>query len=135
MNSPQLLIVEDNLALGELLRDVLGAFGFDVLVASNAPEALTLLAAHDIDAVVADVELPRMSGLEFCRAARQRELALGRELPIWLMTGAHDPELERAAQLAGAHAVLQKPFSIAQLGAQLQRAIRRGPAVAATQPA
>lgn len=122
MNDRQLLIVEDNAALSELLRDAMAAFGFNVLVAYNGAEALATVATYDVDAIVADVELPGMSGVEFCRLVRRQEAATGRSVLIWLMTGSHEADIETQAKSAGAHRVVHKPFSLAQLGAELTRA-------------
>jgi two-component system chemotaxis response regulator CheY len=116
----RLLIVEDNESLRDMLRDLLSDRGFDVLVAADGNAGLTALRDVTIDGVLADFELPGMSGIEFCRAVRQNPTRRG-AIPVWLMTGAHEADLEHQAAAAGARGVLTKPFSVVEIGNELAR--------------
>jgi DNA-binding response OmpR family regulator len=110
-----LLIIDDNKSVRDSLRLFLERRGYTVLVASSGIEALMLAAAHAIDAAIIDVNMPGMNGLAVCRTLRTRASEAGWNLPVWMMTGARTPELERAALESGALMVLTKPFDYADL--------------------
>ena len=103
-----------------MLRDLLSDRGFDVTVAADGYAGLAALRDVTIDGVLADFELPGMSGIEFCRAVRQNPTRRG-AIPVWLMTGAHEADLEGEAAEAGARGVLTKPFSVVEIGHELAR--------------
>src|SRR5947209_19605351 len=105
----RILVVDDTENLREMLREVLSAHGYDVLVASNGAEALVITACQKVDGVLTDLEMPGLSGIEVCRALRRQNRALGRTLPVWLMTGTQDPIVLRRARSAGAIEFLLKP--------------------------
>lgn len=110
-----LLIVDDNPSVRESLRLLLERRGYAVLVASSGAEALALAGQHRIDAGIIDVNMPGMNGLVVCRTLRTRAAESGRDFPVWMITGARTPELERAARESGALEVLSKPFDYVEL--------------------
>ena len=110
-----LLIIDDNKSVRDSLRMLLERRGYTVLVAASGPEALALALEHPIDGAIIDVNMPGMNGLAVCRTLRIRGSEAGVNLPVWMMTGARTPELERAARESGALMVLAKPFDYAYL--------------------
>lgn len=110
-----LLVVDDNKSVRESLRFLLLRRGYAVLVAENGPDALSLAAQHAVDGALVDVNMPGMSGIEVCTELRRRAAEASRAVPVWLMTGARTPDLAKAAQVAGALALLGKPFNFADL--------------------
>jgi CheY-like chemotaxis protein len=110
-----LLVVDDNPSVRDSLRVLLESRGYVVVSAESGPEALERDLQHRFDGALIDVNMPGMSGLTVCRTLRSRAAELGRNLPVWLITGARTLELDRAAQEAGAMAVLGKPFSVEEL--------------------
>ncbi len=110
-----LLIIDDNKSVRDSLQLLFERRGYTVLSAANGFEALDLGARHAIDGAIIDVNMPGMSGLAVCRTLRTRASEAGWNLPVWMMTGARTPELERAARESGALAVLTKPFDYAEL--------------------
>ena len=119
----RILVVEDEARLTELLRRGLTEEGHAVNLAGSGEDALDWVAVGDYDALVLDVMLPGIDGLEVCRRLRRA----GARAPILLLT-ARDAVPDRVAGLdAGADDYLVKPFAFAELVARL-RALARRPA-------
>jgi CheY-like chemotaxis protein len=120
-----LLLVEDNEMFRGMMRSLLSMRGYNVEVAKNGTEALTMAAEHAYDAVLTDVDMPEMDGFEFCRQVREQQKAAGRDIPVWIMTGMFRPALAKKAAAAGAVLVLRKPFPIDEVCAQLDQEFER----------
>ncbi len=102
----RVLIVDDSITTRTLEKHILETAGFEVSVAVNGVEAWEKLSEITVDVVVADVEMPRMNGLELTRRIREH-VTLGR-LPIILLTSLSKPEQREAGLKAGADAYLVK---------------------------
>jgi two-component system OmpR family response regulator len=117
----RILVVEDEERLAELIREGLAGEGHAVDIVHNGEDALDFVAAGDYDALVLDIMLPGMSGIELCRRLRARH----DPTPILLLT-ALDAVEDRVAGLdAGADDYLVKPFAFAELSARLRALSRR----------
>jgi two-component system, OmpR family, response regulator MprA len=123
MAGMRILVVDDEQAVRDSLRRALSLEGFDVDLAADGAEALARI-AHDPgepDAVVLDVLMPGVDGLEVCRRLRRD----GSRLPILMLT-AKDQVEDRVAGLdAGADDYVVKPFALAELLARLRALLRR----------
>jgi len=118
----RILVVEDELKMASLLRRGLVEEGHAVDVARTGDDALWMAGAAEYDAIVLDLMLPGMDGLEVCRRVRER----GVWAPVLMLT-ARDAIEDRVAGLdAGADDYLAKPFSFAELLARLRALVRRG---------
>src|SRR5687768_8324311 len=119
----RILVVEDEARLAGLLERSLEEEGHPVDVATNGEDALDWVHAAAYDAIVLDVMLPGIDGLEVCRRLRANRI----RTPILLLT-ARDAVRDRVAGLdAGADDYLVKPFAFDELSARL-RALSRRPA-------
>ena len=114
------LVVEDDPAILEAVAYSIRRDGHEVLTAADGVEGLDLARDRKPDAVVLDVMLPRMSGLDVCRILRSET-----PVPILLLT-ARDSEADRVQGLElGADDYLTKPFSMRELRARVASLIRR----------
>lgn len=118
----RILVVEDDQILGDGLTRTLRESSYAVDWAKNGAEADRILSQTDYDAVILDLGLPELDGLEVLRRLRQR----GARAPVMILT-ARDAVGNRVAGLdLGADDYLVKPFELTELEARLRALIRRG---------
>lgn len=127
MKQMSLLIVDDEARIRELLREYLQKEGFQVEEAGNGREALEKTRAKAFDAVLLDLMMPGMDGMDLCREIRKTS-----DVPIIMLTARGD-EIDRVLGLEmGADDYIVKPFSprelVARVKAILRRTTKGGPA-------
>ena len=116
----RVLLIDDDARMYELLSSYLAQNGFDVEGARDGARGLAALAASPFDAVLLDVMMPGMSGLEACRRIREKS-----RIPILMLTAKGD-ETDRVVGLElGADDYIAKPFSPRELLARLRAVLRR----------
>ena len=108
-----ILIVDDSASLRQVVRMALQGAGYTVLEAGDGQAALELLDGRQIGMVVCDVNMPRMNGIEFVRAAKK--LPAYRFLPILMLTTETQESKKEEGKAAGAKAWMVKPFSPSSL--------------------
>jgi signal transduction histidine kinase/ActR/RegA family two-component response regulator len=110
--TPHILLVEDNLVNQRVAQGMLRKLGFDVSTANNGLEALDRVAERAFDAILMDVQMPVMNGLEATRAIRDRENGSGQRIPIVALS-ANAMQADRdAGAAAGLDDYLTKPVDM-----------------------
>lgn len=118
--SDKLLLVEDDTKLAEMVSDYLGGFSFDVSIVGNGADALKAQSTAAYDALILDLGLPDIDGLELCRTIRATS-----NVPILMLTAKGDL-MDRIVGLEmGADDYLAKPFEPRELLARLRAILRR----------
>ena len=116
------LVVDDEPAVRESLRRALELEGYSVELAADGDEAMTRLERPEQpDAVILDILMPRMDGLEVCRRLR----SAGNAVPVLMLTAQAEVDSRVAGLDAGADDYLPKPFALAELLARLRALLRR----------
>jgi two-component system KDP operon response regulator KdpE len=116
-----ILVVDDDTSTRRALRVTLTEMGFTVVEAARGEEALSLVRVAWFDAVLLDVDMPGMGGVEACRSIRR---AIAR-LPILMLTVMDSEDDKVLALDAGADDYITKPFQIRELTARVRSAVRR----------
>ena len=117
----RILVVDDDSSTRRALRVTLTSMGFTVVEAARGEEALSLVRVTRFDAVLLDVDMPGMGGVETCHCIRR---AVAR-LPILMLTVMNSEDDKVLALDAGADDYITKPFQVRELTARLRSAVRR----------
>jgi two-component system response regulator MprA len=117
----RVLVVDDDAGVRQAVGRALAFEGYDVTQAGDGAEALRLIGAARPDALVLDVVMPEVGGLDVCRELR----ATGDDLPILVLTARHTVADRVAGLDAGADDYLVKPFALEELLARLRALLRR----------
>ena len=116
----RILLIDDDSRLAAMVSEYLGAAGYRVTIASNGMHGLEQLGAAPFDALVLDLSLPDMDGLDVCRRLRARS-----DLPVLMLTARGDA-MDRIVGLEiGADDYLPKPFEPRELLARIKALLRR----------
>jgi len=129
MESGLILIVDDELSIRRALHTTLGNLGFRTVEAARGEEALSLVRTNTFDAVLLDINMPGMSGIDTCGNIRR----LFPRIPILMLT-VRDSEDDKVEALdAGANDYITKPFQLRELTARIRAAMRWGKVPASRQ--
>jgi len=119
----KILVVDDERAVRESLRRALQLEGYEIELAADGGEALSVLTAEQPqpDAVILDVLMPGVDGLEVCRRLRDS----GNHVPVLMLTARDEVENRVAGLDAGADDYVTKPFALEELLARVRALLRR----------
>lgn len=121
MDNLQVLIVEDDIDLAKAIIEYFDLEGIGCDHASNGVLGLQLTRAHHYDAIILDLNLPKMNGLEVCKGMR----ALGIDTPVLMLTAKDTVDDKVAGFSIGADDYLVKPFAMEELIIRIQVLSRR----------
>lgn len=119
----KVLVVDDEPQITRVLRHSLTAHRYDVRTAADGVSALDTFHDWGPDLIITDLQMPEMSGIEFCRAVRKES-----QLPIIVLSVRGEEKTKVEALDAGADDYVTKPFGIDELLARVRAALRRSPA-------
>ncbi len=119
--SRRILLVEDDVAIRTILTRGLQGYGYHVVSAASAEEALMMIGSATFDAVVTDKNLPGKSGVEVARAVR----AQSQDVVLVMMTGYSSRESAKEMHHLGADAYVTKPFDTADLATLIEQLVLR----------
>ena len=125
MSGSRILVVDDEPQLRRVLRSTLSTLGFVVADADTGEAALEMLREEKFDLILLDINMPGLSGLETCRAIRDRS-----DVGILMLTVRDRAEDKIEALDAGADGYVTKPFDVNELLARIRATLRRAPASA-----
>lgn len=127
--SAKVLVVDDSLMVRQQVSRALGEAGFEVVQATDGLDALgKVTPGHQFSLVVCDVNMPRMSGIEFLENVRKAEG--GASLPVVMLTTEAHPDLIQRAKALGARGWIVKPFKAELLVAAVKKLVGAGIAAA-----
>ncbi len=121
VDKPHIMVVDDDVRISELVSRFLREQGFITLTANSAKEAIKALEFYDVDALVLDVMMPEMTGMEMTAKLREQ----GKDVPILLLTALGEIDDRITGFESGADDYLTKPFEPKELALRLHAILKR----------
>lgn len=119
--SKTILTIDDSASIRQMVSMTLMSAGLDVIEAANGAEGYDKATSNTVHAILTDLNMPVLNGIEFIRKYRQHPSSKG--IPIILLTTESDEELKRQAKEAGATGWIVKPFKQDQLLAIIKKVV------------
>ena len=119
MITARILIVDDDEAIRELLKEFFQGLGYEMSTAVNGSEALTVISQHDSDCIISDYVMPDMNGLELLERLREQ----GKEVPFLMITGYPTIEIAVEVMKRGAYDYITKPLQLEDVRIKVERAL------------
>jgi two-component system response regulator HydG len=116
---PRVLLVDDERDLLDVLAQELGEMGFDVTALDNGRAALEAVRSRQFDALITDLKMPGMDGLEMLRRLKQT----APHLPVIVITGYASDRARRAFDAREAYGLLLKPFTLEDMRRMVEAAV------------
>jgi DNA-binding NtrC family response regulator len=119
MIAARILIVDDDEAIRELLKDFFQGLGYEIITAANGSEAFTMISRHNFDCIISDHVMPDMNGLEFLERLRDTK----KKVPFLMITGY--PTIETAVEVMkrGGYDYITKPLQLEDVRIKVERAL------------
>lgn len=128
--SRRILLADDSVTIQKVIELTFMDDDYEVRAVGNGDEALAMLAALQVDFVIADVHMPGATGYEVCRRSKE----LRPEVPVLLLVGTFEPFDEAQARAAGADSFLKKPFDSQELLGRVHDLLSAAPATEEAAP-
>ena len=116
-----ILAIDDSASIRQMVSMTLGSAGYKVIEAADGADGYSKATTHTVDAVITDLNMPSLNGIEFIRKVRQHASSKG--VPIILLTTESSDDMKRQAKEAGATGWMVKPFKQDQLLALIRKVI------------
>jgi two-component system response regulator AtoC len=111
MEQIRVLVVDDELFVGELLKEYLSIIGYEVAAVSNGEDAISAIQQTPPHIVILDIRMPGMGGMEVLKSIKEKNKAIG----VIMLSAYGDPETVNEALRLGADHYLQKPMNLKHL--------------------
>ena len=121
----RVLVIDDKQRITKLLEIILEHSGYEVQTFTDPRAALTALEVDPVEIVLCDIEMPFMSGFDFCSELRARPTTRG--IPLIFVTSKEEREGGLTGHMVGADAYIEKPFDQQVLLTKMEELIERGP--------
>lgn len=118
----KILLVDDEANFSELLANLLVSDGYEVVIATDGQDALDKLEAFLPDAIISDIVMPKMDGLEMFRHVKSSSKTSS--IPFLFISGYQDSQIYEKARKIGVFGILQKPIDIDQIERRLKDLMR-----------
>jgi len=115
----RILIVDDDEAIRELLKEFFQGLDYEISTAANGSEALAVISQHDSDCIISDYVMPDMNGLELLERLREQ----GKEVPFLMITGYPTIEIAVEVMKRGAYDYITKPLQLEDVRIKVERAL------------
>lgn len=115
------LVIEDDISYGEMLKDALSHLGYDTHVSFSATGGLDIIRQNRVNIVLSDVNMPGMNGIELA----QRVMSMYLDIPVVLITGINDLSQVREALALGVSDYIVKPVKVEELPVVIERNLER----------
>ena len=119
MITARILIVDDDEAIRELLKEFFQGLGYEISTAVNGSEALAVISQYDLDCIISDYVMPDMNGLELLERLRKQ----GKEVPFLMITGYPTIEIAVEVMKRGAYDYITKPHQLEDVRIKVERAL------------
>ncbi|MGD8502962.1 MAG: response regulator [Syntrophobacterales bacterium] len=116
----KVLVVDDEQEIRDLLDSFLTAQGYEVILASDGTEAIELAVTENPQAIILDIKMPGIDGIEVCKRLKEKEET--RLIPVIMITGFEDNKIE--ALEMGADDFVNKPFDMAELSIRVKSVLQ-----------
>jgi DNA-binding NtrC family response regulator len=119
MIAARILIVDDDVAIRELLKEFFQGLGYEINTATNGSEALTMISQNDFDCIISDHVMPDMNGLDLLEQLVDKK----KKVPFLMITGY--PTIETAVEVMkqGAYDYITKPLQLEDVRIKVERAL------------
>ena len=115
----QILIVDDDPSVQDVLSEIVSTYGLGALVAVSAKEAIATLASQKVDVILLDISMPDIAGDQFLSFIRKK----GFQVPVVVVSGQVDEEMEKRLKEAGISGIVRKPFEVADVIDAVEKAL------------
>ncbi|MEW5759324.1 MAG: response regulator [Candidatus Thermoplasmatota archaeon] len=116
-NNKKILVVDDDQHILQMFKDVLGLYGYEVILVNDGKEAIAEYKKQKPDLVIMDILMPKVDGIRTTKEI----LKIDKEAKIIVVTAVTKPGLEKTCLEAGAKAFIMKPFEIYELTDTIQK--------------